>query len=135
MRATALANSRQWQLKDSRTAINGALHTAAKSVPTDDDLLGVRYVTETGLGVSTRSWSLALETDTYDFAASPFSVLAMRDALLAMVASQDEKVTELSQYATSSDGDRYCSYLKRRSRMVLQDTTAAEPDALASSAQ
>ena len=127
VRATALANSRQWQLKDSRTAVDGAVHTTARNVPRDNNLVGLRYVTETGLGTSTRSWSLALETGTYDFTSSPFSLLAMRDALLAEVASHDEKVRELSQFATSSDGDRYCSYLKRRSRAALQDSTA-EPD-------
>jgi cytochrome c553 len=48
----------------------------------------------------------------------------MRDALLAEVASNDEKVRELSHYATSADGDRYCNYLKRHSRTVLQRYSA-----------
>src|SRR5256884_3467436 len=39
--------------------------------------------------------------------------------LLAEVAARDASVQDLSRYSTSSDGDRYCSYLKRRSRAAL----------------
>jgi len=38
---------------------------------------------------------------------------------LAEVATRDATIRDLSLYWTSSDGDRYCSYLKRRSRAAL----------------
>jgi hypothetical protein len=123
-RASTLANSRQSQLKDWRAVIDMRRSTAAQSASVANNLAGLRYVTETGLGISTRGWSLALEAGTYDFTLSPFSILNLRDALLAEVGSHDEKVRELSLYATSSDGDRYCNYLKRRSRMALQEASA-----------
>ena len=142
-RDSALANSHASRLKDSRASIDVGLHTASQQSPGPNDLAGLRWVAETGLGVSTRSWTLALETGTYDFTLPPFSALTMRDALLAEVASNDERVQELSLYATSSDGDRYCNYLKRRSRMALRGSAAGldvsrgpdQPAELAASAQ
>jgi protein SCO1/2 len=122
-RATTVANSRQSQLKDLRAVIDMQRHAAGQSTAAADNLAGLRYVTETGLGISTRGWSLALEAGTYDFTLSPFAMVNVRDALLAEVASHDERVRELSLYATSSDGDRYCNYLKRRSRAALQEAS------------
>jgi len=43
----------------------------------------------------------------------------LREALLAEVAGRDAAIRDLSFYSTSSDGDRYCSSLKRLSRAAL----------------
>jgi hypothetical protein len=70
---------------------------------------------------------LALEQGTYDFTVLPGSGVSLRQALLGEVAPRDAAILELFPYATSSDGDRYCTYLKRRSRAALLayvDTTA-----------
>jgi hypothetical protein len=117
--ASALAASRQSQYKKLR-----ALRAYTDRSSAADSLVGFRYVSESGLGVPTQGWSLALEQDTYDFTLPPFATLAMRDALLSEIAPQDQRLGELSLGATSVDGDRYCSYLKRRSRAALQESTA-----------
>src|SRR2546429_4859590 len=46
----------------------------------------------------------------------PYTTLfrSLREALLAEVATRDATIRDLSLYWTSSDGDRYCSYLQRR---------------------
>jgi hypothetical protein len=60
--------------------------------------------------------------------------------LLAAIAPGDRALETLSYSVTSADGDRYCSYLKRRSRGALagtdgtgSDTDAPSPAAVAAS--
>ena len=79
----------------------------------------LRFVAESALGVDTGRWTLALEKGTYDFTLPPPAAQPLREGLLAEVAARDASVQDLSRYSTSSDGDRYCSYLKRRSRAAL----------------
>src|SRR5437588_6379499 len=68
----------------------------------------------------------------------PLPAQPLRETLLAEVATRDATIRDLSLYWTSSDGDRYCSYLKRRSRTALSSTDGADgvlaPDAAATPA-
>src|SRR3984893_11052767 len=116
---TALANARQAQLKAARAAITGGAAVAAHSTTSDNALVQLRFVPESALGVATQNWTLALEKGTYDFTMPPLPAQPLRETLLAEVATRDAVIQDLSRYSTSSDGDRYCSYLKRRSRAAL----------------
>jgi len=118
-RDTALANARQAQLKAARAAITGGAAVAAQSTTSDNALVQLRFVAESALGVATQNWTLALEKGTYDFTMPPLPAQPLRETLLAEVATGDAVIQDLSRYSTSSDGDRYCSYLKRRSRAAL----------------
>jgi len=99
-------------------------------------LLGLRFVAESALALPTDSWTLALERRTYDFTLPPSSTATLRAALLAQVAERDPRIRDLGAYATSSDGDRYCNYLQRRSRAALSQlpagSTSTPPPGLAS---
>ena len=118
-RDTSVTNARQAQLKAARAATGGGAAVAADSATRDNALLQLRFVAESALGVSTQDWTLALERGSYDFTPPPAPAQPLRETLLAEVATRDAAVLDLSRYSTSSDGDRYCSYLKRRSRTAL----------------
>jgi hypothetical protein len=133
---TARANARQAQLKAERVA-PGVHPPVPAAVNT---LLPLRFVAESALGLPTRNWTLALETGTYDFTPPPSATPPLRAALLAAIAPGDRALETLSYSVTSADGDRYCSYLKRRSRGALagtdgtgSDTDAPSPAAVAAS--
>ncbi|HYL71936.1 MAG TPA: hypothetical protein VEY89_11610, partial [Candidatus Dormibacteraeota bacterium] len=51
----------------------------------------------------------------------------LRETLLAALEGADPALRELSDTSTSVDGDRYCGYLKRRSRAALTPAAAGEP--------
>lgn len=118
-RDTAAANARQAQLKAARLTHGARPAEAAGALSGDDALVPLRFVAEAALGVDTRAWTLALEKGTYDFTRPPATEPPLREGLLAEVAAHDSVVEELSRSSTSSDGDRYCSYLERRSRAAL----------------
>ncbi len=136
-RDSAASNARQAQLKAARAAFSGAAGAVDRTT-NDNALVQLRFVAESALGISTRSWTLALERGTYDFTMPPLPGQALRETLLAEVATRDATIRDLSLYWTSSDGDRYCSYLKRRSRTALSSTDGADgvlaPDAAATPA-
>jgi cytochrome c553 len=121
-RDTSVTNARQAQLKAARAAITGGAAVAADRTPSDDALVQLRFVAESALGVATQNWTLALEKGTYDFTMPPLPAQPLREALLAELARRDTVIQDLSFYSTSSDGDRYCSYLKRRSRVALSSS-------------
>jgi hypothetical protein len=133
-RDTAGGNAREAQLKAQRLAAG----VTAPAPTGSDTLLPLRFVAESALGIPTRSWTLALESGTYDFTRPPAATLPLRTSLLAAIAPGDRALETLSYSATPSDGDRYCSYLKRRSRAALAgagsavgSTVAPSPAALA----
>jgi cytochrome c553 len=118
-RDTSVTNARQTQLKATRAGIGDGAAVAAERTMGDNALVQLRFVAESALGISTQNWTLALEKGTYDFTMPPLPAQPLREALLAEVATRDPAIQDLSHYSTSSDGDRYCSYLKRRSRAAL----------------
>ena len=136
-RDSAASNARQARLKAARAAFSGAAGAVDRTTG-DNALVQLRFVAESALGISTRSWTLALERGTYDFTMPPLPAQPLRETLLAEVATRDATIRDLSLYWTSSDGDRYCSYLKRRSRTALSSTDGADgvlaPDAAATPA-
>lgn len=129
---TIAANSRQAQLKSARaTSAGGSGATAATATAA---LIQLRFVAESALGVPTRDWTLALEQGTYDFTMPPPSVQPLRETLLAPIGVNDAAVRELSDSSTASDGDRYCSYLQRRSRAALAAAEVGTAGALEANA-
>jgi hypothetical protein len=118
-RDSAAINARQAQLKAARAAFSGGAAVTADSSTSDNALVQLRFVAESALGIATQNWTLALERGTYDFTMPPLPAQPLRETLLAEVATRDATIRDLSLYWTSSDGDRYCSYLKRRSRAAL----------------
>lgn len=129
-RDTARDNAREAQLKAQRLASGVTASAPAGS----DTLLPLRFVAESALGIPTRSWTLALESGTYDFTRPPAAALPLRTSLLAAIAPGDRALETLSYSATPADGDRYCSYLKRRSRAALAAPDGNRPDGVAPSA-
>lgn len=115
-RDTARANARQAQRKAQRVKADVQAPPAPAA---SDTLLPLRFVAESALGVPTGTWTLALETGTYDFTRPPSAALPLRASLLEAIAPGDRALETLSYSVTSADGDRYCSYLKRRSRVAL----------------
>ena len=118
-RDSAATNARQAQLKAARAAFSGGAAVSADSSTADNALVQLRFVAESALGIATQNWTLALERGTYDFTMPPLPAQPLRETLLAEVATRDATIRDLSLYWTSSDGDRYCNYLKRRSRAAL----------------
>ncbi len=125
------ANARQAELKGTRATAAGGTGGATTAAANEDALLKLRFVAESALRVSTQDWTLALEMGTYDFTMPPLSAQPLRAALLAAVASSDPAVSRLSAASTSSDGDRYCSYLRRRSKAVLGRVVDTAPRGVA----
>ncbi|MGH8304597.1 MAG: hypothetical protein ACRETG_03195 [Steroidobacteraceae bacterium] len=124
-RNTNQVNALQARLKAARIAVRSTA-SAAPLQAMLNTLLALRFVAESALRISTQDWTLALETDTYDFTTPPSAARPLRDTLLAAVAARDSAVGALSAFTTSSDGDRYCSYLKRRSRALLSQATTVQ---------
>lgn len=115
-RDTARANA----LEAERKAERAAVHMKALPAPAaTDTLLPLRFVAESALGVPTGAWTLALEAGTYDFTGPPAAASPLRASLLEAIAPGDRVLEPISHSVTSADGDRYCSYLKRRSRAAL----------------
>ena len=130
-RDTARAN----ELEAERKAERAAEHMKALPAPAAiDTLLPLRFVAESALGVPTAAWTLALETGTYDFTRPTAAPLPLRAALLAEIAPGDRALEPLSRSVTSADGDRYCSYLKRRSRAALEASAGTAIDTAARAA-
>ena len=130
-RDTSVTNARQAQLKAARAATAGGAAVTADSTTSDNALVQLRFVAESALGVVTQDWTLALERGTYDFTMPPLPAQPLRETLLAEVATGDAVIQDLSRYSTSSDGDRYCSYLKRRSRTALTPSNDSAPGVVA----
>jgi hypothetical protein len=129
----AEANVQEERLKRARATTSSSRSPGVAADVGDKVLLRLRFVAETGLGTPTGEWTLALERGTYDFAMPPVSMQPLRDALLAQVVMQDPAVRALSFTATSVDGDRFCTYLKRRSRDALFVAKPANPTSETSS--
>ncbi|HYL03420.1 MAG TPA: hypothetical protein VEU54_08375 [Steroidobacteraceae bacterium] len=126
-RDTARANARQAQLKAARATAGGRAAAPAAA----NTLLPLRFVAESALRIPTEDWTLALETATFDFTRPPSPSRPLREALLAAIAPGDRTLETLSYSETSADGDRYCSYLKRRSVAALAGPGSGAPEALA----
>jgi cytochrome c553 len=129
-RDTARANARQAQRKAQRVAVGVKAPPAPEAI---DTLLPLRFLAESALGVPTGTWTLALETGTYDFTRPPSAAVPLRASLLETVAPGDRTLETLSYSVTSADGDRYCSYLKRRSRAALAGADGTVTNMVASS--
>jgi hypothetical protein len=130
--ASARANRRAAILKEQRLSVLSAPATArylrgesVTAIAPEAALVPLRLIAEAGLAMNTDTWTLALEKGTYDFTPSPGTRPTLRDALLAEIAGHDPTLGELSSYATSVDGNRYCRYLQRRSQAALAATDVA----------
>jgi hypothetical protein len=113
------ANAWQAQYKARRLAVASGVSLGHGPAPAAPGWVEFRFLVERGLKVSSKPWTLALEKGTYDFTAPPSARVALKDVLLAEVGQRDATVRELSFDAASSDRDRYCRYLQRRSRAAL----------------
>ena len=119
VQATDRDNRSEGDAKKRRLTPGNQAVVAVPAVRSAATLNMLRFVAEMDMNMSTRTWTLALEKGTYDFTSSPEARGSLRDALLAEVARRDGRIRSFSDYATSADGDRYCSYLMRRSRGAL----------------
>jgi hypothetical protein len=90
------------------------------------DMGQLRFVVERGLAGNTDSWTLALESNTFDLAAPP-GAWTVREALLQKVATADNGLAELHEYRTFTPSDEYCRRLAERSRQALEEWFAILP--------
>jgi hypothetical protein len=90
------------------------------------DMAQLRFVVERGLGGSTDSWTLALESNTYDLAAPP-DTRSIREALAQEVTAADGTLAGLKDFRTFAPSDAYCKRLAERSRQELEAWYAAQP--------
>lgn len=111
-KSEAAAKQRRLTPGNQRYAAPSGRHLAAA-------LSMIRFVAETELDMSTRTWTLSLEKGDYGYTPAPSALGSLRNALLAEVARRDARVKPLSEYATSADGNRYCRYLQRNSQAAL----------------
>jgi mono/diheme cytochrome c family protein len=84
----------------------------------------VSWLAEAALGMPTADWTLALEKGTYDFTVQRGSNAALAGSLRQRIEQGDPEVRELAPLREYSADDRYCRYLRERSRAVL----AASPE-------
>lgn len=119
MKVTDSADALQEQSKQLRAlpGARGSKLFGAGSTPSST-LGAVRFLAEAALGITTRDWTLALEKGTYDFS-TPEGDAALAGALRAAVAQDDPRIEELQSTREHSPDDRYCSYLRERSRSVI----------------
>lgn len=118
---------KEQRLQDSVARTSAIPPTASRthSIASANAWVQLRLVAEAGLGMQTQSWTLALEKGTYDFTPAPGAKPSVSEALLSEVAHDDPIAAELSSYATSADGDRYCRYLQHQSVAVLNSAATA----------
>jgi mono/diheme cytochrome c family protein len=93
-------------------ATAGASHGAS--------LTELRYLSEDGLGLSTRAWTLAIEQDSYDFSTPGPTTNALAELLRERLLATDPQLGALVAYRTHSPEDAYCNYLQRMSVHALE---------------
>jgi len=97
--------------------------------PADDRaMIRLRYVAEHALGVSARSWTLALEKGSFEFTSSPGRASSFEAQLFAAIAGSDERLVGL--YWQGSDTTLVCAYLGQHSRAAQRLTAASSPAAI-----
>jgi len=87
-------------------------------------LTELRYLAESGLGLSTREWTLAIEQGSYDFSMPGPTVNSLADLLRERLLADDSQLGVLAAYRTHNSDDAYCSYLQRRSVSTLDASSA-----------
>ena len=118
--ATERESEREAAAKQLRLTPGNRQHSAAARPHPAGALNMIRFVAETELNMSTRTWTLSLEKGDYGYTPAPSALGSLRGALLTEVARRDARVKPLSEYATSADGNRYCRYLQRSSQAALE---------------
>lgn len=83
------------------------------------DMGELRFVAERGLGISTESWTLAFERNTYDLAAPP-GTWSLGEALFEAVTATDSSLADLHAYHSVDSGEAYCKQLRERSQKALE---------------
>jgi mono/diheme cytochrome c family protein len=102
---TRQANARQREAKRQRAQV-------ALPIPEAEDggMTRLRFIAERELGLSTRSWTLALEKGSYDFASSRRPALGFERDLFAAIGGSDERLANLFWH--SNDTSQVCAYLR-----------------------
>jgi hypothetical protein len=109
-----------YKLRRATRGVEGALFASE-----DATLDGFRYLSEQGLGLSTRHWTLALEQDNYDLTMQVSVASQLERHLLAWLANDDPKLAELRQAAEVSNDVKYCARLRRLSLEALNRPPSA----------
>ncbi len=82
------------------------------------EFTALRYVAERALNVSTRHWTLAFESGSYDMSA-PAGALTLEQALFAWLAQTDPELRTVAAYRTFNSDDAYCQHLRRASQLSI----------------
>jgi mono/diheme cytochrome c family protein len=87
--------------------------------PSSQSMDTLRFLAESGLGIGTRQWSLELEKAPLALSGQRNADGTLADALRDAVAREDPRVAALASTREYSPEDRYCVYLRERSRSAL----------------
>jgi hypothetical protein len=123
--ASELANARQSIAKQGRALADKLkVHPRVDGTDHPTALTDFRYVAESGLGISSAQWTLALEKNTYDFATPAADDAGLAGLIRADLSVADHTLAQLHQQRDNSPDDRYCGYLRQRSRALLAQADA-----------
>jgi mono/diheme cytochrome c family protein len=118
--AAATERARAQQSKRLRALPGTAtLRMPGAGAPGFESVDTVRFLAETGLGMGTRQWSLELEKGPLAPSGQRDADGTLADALRVAVARLDPHVAALASSREYSSDDRYCAYLRERSRSAL----------------
>jgi len=96
----------------------------AVSPSADSTLEGFRYLSEQGLGLSTRHWTLDREQGGYDLTLQAPLATQLENRLL--LDERDPKLSELREVAEVSSDVKYCARLRRLSLETLERSETAK---------
>jgi hypothetical protein len=117
------ANAEQQQFKARR------MERRAEPAPSagNEMMTRIRYLAETWLGVSTSSWTLALEKGTYDFTSAHPRATSFERGLFQEIAAPDQHAQQLYMY--SGDASALCGYLGQRAWSSRRSAVDGSPPA------
>lgn len=128
-RATEAANAAQTSSKATRvlSGARGGYDTSQEI----EDLVALRFVVESGLGVDTGGWTLALEKPSFDFSTTWDVRAAVSSALFREASARDGRLADYADLRSGDRADKYCAYLATRSAAALDGTRFDMPISVA----
>ena len=77
-----------------------------------------RYLVESGLGISTRNWTMALEKGAHDFTSLKPVRSALRAQLTEAIAKSDSSITGVVSLLDVGAEQKYCGQMRKKSRLA-----------------
>lgn len=113
------ADRRRDESKRRRSLKPSAAGISPVSLPASGDLTAFRFLAEYGLGAATQQWNMSFENSRSDFRVSPEDSEALAGILRGELKQDDMRLRDLAAMRDYSSDDRYCAYLRERSRASI----------------